>query len=296
MKTNYIFLIISIAIIAIVIVFPHEMLSPGNLYEAHSDLKNDCLACHKIGAGTPNESCISCHKINEIGLKTNADSTSVDNRLSFHKNLKTQTCISCHSDHKGLNARAAINKFDHILLSETSRNQCISCHKQPNTDLHRQVSLACASCHNTRSWSSGIAFSHDAINQNNKNNCVACHQSPKDNFHSSATNACASCHGLQQWKPSTFNHNRYFVLDQDHNTDCKTCHTQNNFKTYTCFGCHEHNASATLDEHLEEGISNINNCVHCHKSANEDEITMDKNAVIEYNKSTKKSKKEHDDD
>lgn len=296
MKTKYIFLLLTIAIIAIVVVFPHQMLSPGNLYEAHSDLKNNCLACHVIGSGTPNESCISCHKINEIGTKNKSAVASSTNRLSFHSNLNAQSCISCHTDHKGLNAKSAMAKFDHILLSESIRNQCVTCHNQPNTTLHRQVSVSCATCHTTRSWKSGITFNHVSINQKSRNNCIACHQSPKDNFHSTATTACSSCHGLQQWKPSTFNHNRFFVLDQNHNTDCKTCHSKNNFKTYTCFGCHEHSSNSIMNEHNEEGISNISNCVRCHRSANEDEINMDKNAVIEYNKTGKDRNRESDDD
>ncbi len=296
MKTKYIFLLITIAIIAIVVVFPHQMLSSGNLYEAHSDLKNNCLACHTIGAGTPDTNCISCHKVNEIGTKNKGATVSSINRLSFHNNLNEQSCISCHAEHKGVNAKAAIGKFDHILLSETSRNECVTCHNQPNTKLHSQVSVSCATCHTTRSWRSGITFNHVSINEKSRNNCVACHQSPKDNFHSTATTVCSSCHGVKQWKPSTFNHSSFFILDQNHNTDCTTCHTQNNLKTYTCFGCHEHSANATQNEHREEGITNINNCVRCHKSANEDENTMDKKAVMEYNKSSNKSNRENDDD
>lgn len=92
MKTKYIFFVTTIAIIAIAIFFPHKMLSPGNLYQAHSDLNNDCFACHKVFLGTPNENCISCHKVSEIGLKTNkkGDSTSINNKILFHKIFKTR--------------------------------------------------------------------------------------------------------------------------------------------------------------------------------------------------------------
>lgn len=285
MKTKYIFFFITIAVIGIVFAFPHKMLSPGNLYQAHSDLKNDCFACHKVFSGTPNENCISCHKVSEIGIKTNKnrDSTSISNKLAFHKNLQNQDCISCHSDHKGLDPKLSLKKFDHILLDKTNRDNCISCHSQPKNKLHSQVTNSCVSCHSTTSWTSTTLFNHDKIKGTIRNNCLACHESPKDNFHSNSTKSnCISCHSLDKWKPSTFNHDKAFSLDQNHNASCVTCHTNNDFKTYTCFGCHEHSLNNIRGEHIEEGISNFDDCVKCHRSGNEDDIRMNESAVKNY--------------
>ena len=285
MKTKIAYFVITIAILAIVIAFPHKMLSPGNLYQAHSDLNNDCFACHKVFSGTPNENCISCHKVSEIGLKKdkNGNRTSVENKLLFHKNLKNQDCISCHSDHKGIDPKLSLKKFDHILLDITNRNNCVSCHSQPTNKLHNQVTNSCVSCHSTTSWKSTTLFDHDKIKGEIKNNCLACHQSPKDDFHTnSKNNNCISCHSLNKWKPSTFNHNNAFVLDQNHNADCITCHTNNDFKSYTCYGCHEHSLNNIREEHSEEGISNFNNCVKCHRSGNEHDIRMNENGVKNY--------------
>jgi len=291
MKTKLIYFVITIAIVMAVIAFPHKMISPGNLYQAHSDLNNDCLACHKIFSGTPNENCVTCHKVSEIGKK--------NNKISFHKNLQNQDCISCHSDHKGLNSKLALNKFNHILLDETNRNQCISCHSQPKNKLHSQVTNSCVSCHSTKSWTLLTSFDHAKIKGAIKTNCLACHQSPKDNLHrNSTTNNCISCHSLNQWKPSTFNHNNVFVLDVNHNTDCITCHTNNDFKTYTCFGCHEHSVNNIRREHVEEGISNFDNCVKCHRIGNEDDIRSNENGVRNYIKKelNNKNSGEGDDD
>jgi len=295
MKTKIIFFVITIAIIGIVFAFPHKMLSPGNLYQAHSDLNNDCLACHKVFSGTPNENCISCHNVSEIGLKTskNGDSTSINNKILFHKNLQNQDCISCHSDHKGLNPKLSLKKFDHILLDETNRNNCINCHSQPQNKLHSQVTNSCVSCHSTTSWTSTTLFNHDKIKATIRNNCLACHQSPKDDFHSNSTNNnCISCHSLNKWKPSTFNHDNAFILDKNHNTDCKTCHTSNDFKTYTCFGCHEHSINNIRSEHIEEGISNFDDCVKCHRSGNEHDIRMNESGVKNYINKELKNEKE----
>src|SRR3546814_280085 len=77
----------------------------------------------------------------------------------------------------------------------------------------------------------------------------------------------ATCHQPGHWKPATFDHSRYFLLDRDHNTACTTCHLNNNYKQYTCYGCHEHQPTKIITKHREEGITNIENCVRCHRSA-----------------------------
>lgn len=288
MKRVYIFFVLTIAIIGLVFVYPHSMISPGNLYEAHSELKNDCFACHKIGAGTPNESCISCHKISEIS-KNNSN-------LKFHEKIENQSCITCHSEHKGLHYKLALNNFDHILLPEKDRNSCVSCHTQPKNDLHNQVANSCVSCHFTTSWSEISTFNHDLINVKSRNNCISCHQSPKDNLHTISSTNCLSCHSLNKWKPSTFNHDNYFRLDNDHNVSCNSCHKTNDYKTYTCFGCHEHSMNNIREEHEEEGIANFTNCIKCHKSANENDIEMKESEMKKYINKELQNTKEDDDD
>ena len=280
---KYILIFISLIVLGLVYAVPHLMISPGELYQAHSEINNDCFACHKVFSGTPNENCISCHKVSEIGLKSAKSKDGIKiNNLLFHKNLGIQDCISCHSEHKGLNPKLSIKKFNHEFLSESNKTNCVSCHSQPKNELHSQVSNSCVSCHSTTNWKKVTTFNHDLIKSAAiKNNCISCHEAPKDNFHSSSNN-CISCHSLAKWKPSTFNHDQSFLLDQNHNTDCKTCHTNNNFKTYTCFGCHEHSMNNVMGEHSEEGISNITNCVACHRSGNEHDIRRNKNDVLNY--------------
>jgi Class III cytochrome C family len=273
MKTS-IFIVLTLVIIGFVVVYPHVMIAPGNVYQAHNEIQNNCLSCHKPFSGTPNEKCISCHKVAEIGMKSN--------KVQFHQKIESQNCISCHSEHKGINSRLALNKFDHILLPEKDRNSCVSCHSQPKNNLHNQVSNSCVSCHSTRSWTAISSFNHDAINANSRNNCTSCHQSPKDKIHSISTANCISCHSQDQWKPSTFDHSKYFQLDKNHNVSCTNCHKTNDFKDYTCFGCHEHTMANIRSEHLEEGITNFTNCVKCHKSANEDDIRRNEKEVIKY--------------
>ena len=76
-----------------------------------------------------------------------------------------------------------------------------------------------------------------------------------------------SCHTTKAWKPATFDHDKYFVLDGDHNASCVTCHTTAAYKVYTCYGCHEHTVENIRRKHEKEGIREFANCVKCHKSA-----------------------------
>ena len=67
------------------------------------------------------------------------------------------------------------------------------------------------------------------------------------------------------WTPATFDHSRFFKLEGDHKVACVTCHVNNVYTRYTCFGCHEHQPAEIRARHAEEGIRNIDNCVRCHR-------------------------------
>lgn len=71
------------------------------------------------------------------------------------------------------------------------------------------------------------------------------------------------------WRPATFAHERYFRFNRDHTTACATCHVDNVYADYTCYGCHEHSRSGIRSEHAEEGIRDYENCVKCHRSGDE---------------------------
>lgn len=264
MKKLFIILIIGLVLLT-VIQFPHAMISPGELVEGHQKLNNQCLACHKPFGGIANEKCISCHKLSDIGIQT----INQKSKPQFHEQLANQQCSSCHSDHQGVKPAFSMRGFKHELLSETIISNCSSCHTKPSNNLHLQTSSNCNTCHQTKSWKQNITFSHDALL--NKTNCASCHTKPKDIYHNAIIENCDRCHNTTKWVPSTFNHSAYFVLDKHHNVSCNTCHLNNSYKLYTCYGCHEHTEANTIAEHNEEGIYNISNCVSCHKSGSEHE-------------------------
>lgn len=132
----------------------------------------------------------------------------------------------------------------------------------------------CKACHldhlGTRKVvSRAVVFDHGLLMPTKRGRCSDCHRAPDDDLHRSVQPACAACHTVTAWRPATFDHDRYFVLDADHDVDCRTCHAAGKFKRYTCYGCHAHEPAATRRDHLEEGLRDIENCVECHRSADE---------------------------
>ncbi len=300
-------------IIALVYLFPHSMLEPGELVEAHQKTGNDCFSCHQPFGGLPDDKCIACHPVADIGK----DPLPNERPTLFHEALKGMECVQCHSEHMGRNADLTMGgfehallpagtladcsrchskpsdelhtplpdkcaachdtqgwkparRFDHALLPVANRADCASCHKRPADALHDRMKGDCTSCHSTSAWKPAT-FDHGSLTSAEKHDCATCHTSPADNLHQGNKQNCASCHGTNAWSPATFDHSKYFRLDGDHNAKCATCHQANNYSTYTCYGCHEHTPGNILGEHQEEGITNITDCVRCHRSGDEDD-------------------------
>lgn len=211
------------AILALCVVRPHQMISPGDLMPGHASFKDDCFACHAAWRGASADRCLSCHALANIGLRTTRGVPIRKGKGAppFHQALSQPDCMACHSDHP----RPALSRF------------------KPT------------------------AFDHAILKADIRSRCQACHQAPRDQLHRGKPAPCATCHQPPHWKPATFDHGRFFVLDRHHNADCATCHLRSDFKRYTCYGCHEHQPARTIAEHREEGITNIDNCVRCHRSA-----------------------------
>jgi hypothetical protein len=116
-------------------------------------------------------------------------------------------------------------------------------------------------------------FNHALLQKTTSEQCQNCHKPPTDSLHQQITGHCAQCHNQEQWKPTTFDHTQYFSLTGDHNTRCVTCHEGNDYSHYTCYGCHEHSPENIRRKHIKEGINNFDNCVDCHRSASEHDIS-----------------------
>ncbi len=180
----------------------------------------------------------------------------------------------------------------HAPLLGTSSDKCISCHKP--TDIGRVTTRGapiggkrakpafhqslkdndCMACHSDHAGVMRLQlrhkFEHAMLAVDLRTNCSSCHSPPQDPFHAKAIGQCSTCHRDTAWLPATFDHSRYFLLDRDHNVACETCHRQNNYQAYTCYGCHEHTRATIRREHVEEGIRDFEQCTECHRSADED--------------------------
>ncbi|NGZ27846.1 MAG: class III cytochrome C family protein, partial [Magnetococcales bacterium] len=112
-------------------------------------------------------------------------------------------------------------------------------------------------------------FSHQLLQETTRSQCTTCHRRPDDPFHRQASQQCTQCHGMDKWKPATFNHEKYFSFDRDHNVKCAVCHPGEDYKKYTCYGCHEHSVAKVRKKHVKEGINDYERCVLCHRNADE---------------------------
>jgi hypothetical protein len=184
---------------------------PGRVIEGHAKLEGDCAKCHvRFERAAQTRLCLDCHK--EVAADVRSGS-------GFHGTKPGEACRSCHTEHKGRDARIAAfdtKAFDHratdfALRGAHARVQCASCHAAG-----RKFRLAPQAC-------------------------VACHR--KDDKHRGALgNACADCHGETTWKEVRFDHSRTaFPLRERHvDVPCKDCHADARFKgaPKTCNACH----------------------------------------------------------
>ena len=196
--------------------------------------------------------------------------------IAGHKTLDTD-CFACHAPFKGV-----------------SSERCAVCHKPGDigrlttaglaiakpltaTPFHQKlISQDCMACHSdhagVKRFRQAGRFDHALLQPAMREACQSCHKSPNNALHQQITGNCSQCHTQEKWTPATFDHDRHFKLDRDHNTRCVTCHTGNDYSRYTCYGCHEHTPANIRQEHIEEGIRKFDNCIECHRSGNKHDI------------------------
>jgi hypothetical protein len=269
--------------------FTHAAFS-FKLIGAHSEVA--CGECHASSFNltalqSAPQDCFSCHAANDP-----------------HQSRFGQDCGSCHSSEGWAPA-----KFDHNLSTfklEGEHNEvrceechtngiyvgtptdCYSCHQQDD-EHNGRFGTDCSACHTPNDWDTAI-FDHNLsgfpLNGAHTNTpcerchtngqfaglssaCLSCHAEPAQHTGLFGTD-CAACHSTTAWKPATFNGPHTFPLNHGEGgvVSCATCHPAN-YSTYTCYGCHEHNESEVREEHVDEGISDFQNCVECHANGDE---------------------------
>ncbi len=271
--------------------FPHETLGFSLKYHQRKAGNEPftCDDCHGEDVTIfASDSCQNCHSEMDIAFTR-------EHILSFGAD-----CLACHN---------GVDKFDHNLAAfklegehqeadcedchqnnfyKGTSSDCYSCHK--NDDEHGgKFGTDCSACHSPNDWDDAN-FDHDSSNfpltgAHISLDCEACHKNGQfDGILSTCASChaepvshagqfgkeCATCHSTNAWTPAEFSGEHTFPLDhgESGNTSCVTCHPVG-FKSYTCYGCHEHNEANVGSEHREEGISNFENCMECHADGRE---------------------------
>lgn len=188
-----------------------SVLMPGKVIQGHAKAEGKCENCHiRFEREGQNRLCRDCHK--DVGQD-------MARRQGYHGRIKEQACRTCHTEHKGREARIVVldeKRFDHKLTDyplkgKHTETECIKCHKSGSK--YRSAQSA----------------------------CVACHK--KDDAHKGKLGTkCADCHTELDWKEARFDHDTTdFKLEDKHaKAKCKDCHRDNVFKDtpMACVSCH----------------------------------------------------------
>lgn len=218
----------------------------------------ECTNCHVDDAPSPHYvgDCALCHLVTTWAEVTFS-----------HDNLTD--CLSCHTaiapiNHYPGQCSACHNttNWQETTFSHNGLTDCLSCHTAITPINHYPGQ--CSACHNTTNWQE-VNFSHSGLT-----NCISCHAEPVVHAGQFGVD-CARCHTTTAWTPALLlNHTFPLNHESRTNIDCVTCH-QITYTTYTCYGCHEHTPDKIRAEHIEEGITNFENCIECHPTGREDE-------------------------
>lgn len=264
----------------------------------------DCSSCHvDVHQGRMRATCISCHNTSSFHDVAGVD---LHARTSFpltgaHLQI---ACESCHLDDRG----GAFTSLDTDCVACHQRDFTSA---SSLDHVAAGFSTDCQDCHGDRAWGSGAAFDHITASGgfplrgshgvlrceschelpslqprfavSGPDDCHACHSADYDRAHAGSDfpTACAGCHRETRWGDATFaDHDRQFfpITSGAHRgrwDGCETCHTvPNDFRSFTCFNCHEHSQARMDDKHRGEvsGYAYDSRlCYQCHPDGRRDD-------------------------
>ena len=195
--------------------------------------------------------------------------------IDAHADL-TSDCFACHTPFMGSTPEKCIECHPAAQIGiMTTKGLSIAGEKKDVAFHQGLIEQDCVACHSdhrgVQAFRPISRFSHRLLEPATHTACGGCHRKPQDALHKKILGNCSACHTEEGWTPATFDHDRYFRFDRHHTTECITCHVDDDYNDYTCYGCHEHSRSKIRREHVEEGIRDYESCVECHRSGNEHE-------------------------
>lgn len=199
------------------------------------------LARHEVGYDGTEMACAACHAAGDY-TRASVDCASCHSDaqpdfMAQHTALFGRDCLDCHD---GVDSMA---DFEHatvfVLDGAHATVGCEGCHR---ADQMQITSRECAGCHEEPAVHGGL-FGLD----------------------------CARCHTTSAWTPAELIAHT-FPLDhgEEGQQACAVCHEQT-YTTYTCYNCHEHDPAEIREKHVEEGITEFEDCVECHPTGREEE-------------------------
>ncbi len=262
-------------------------ISPGELARAHSHLEGmtNCTQCHILGKKVSNQKCLDCHT--ELKVR-------IEQSKGYHSSseIKGKECVTCHSDHHGLNfqiIRFAKEKFNHNLTGFSlsgahAKKQCVDCHKPEyikdskikkkkftylglntacltcHADYHQQtLSASCSDCHGAEAFKPAGKFDHawagfQLAGKHQEILCVACHKISTKNGQK-----------YQEFKGIKFDNCSSCHKDAHNNKfgqNCKQCHSEQSFSVIKGVQNFDHNKTDfKLDGKHQKVV-----CASCHKT------------------------------
>ncbi len=192
--------------------------------------------------------------------------------VKAHATIATD-CFACHAPLRGASAErcASCHAVKDIGVRTSLGRPIVKA--QTKVAFHQQLQETnCMACHTDHTGpklthQNRKSFSHALLLPATQQQCQNCHKPPTDTMHRQILDNCAQCHGTTKWTPAKFDHAKLFLLEGEHNATCVTCHNSNDYRKYTCYGCHEHRPDKIRSKHLKEGIRDFEDCVACHRSA-----------------------------
>lgn len=224
-------------------------ISPGDLAEAHKHLEgiSNCTQCHTLGEKISDQKCLDCHTFIQSLIEQGRG-------YHAHREVKKETCVSCHSDHHGRKfemIRFEEADFDHqktgyALMGAHDALECRGCHQQKYIQAQKLKERS-------NTW---LGLGKD---------CLDCHA---DYHQETLSGDCLNCHTMQAFVPAElFRHDQtnYTLRGRHQEVACVECHeisirNGQRFQQFTglrfanCNACHQ-------DVHNNKFG---NNCSSCH--------------------------------
>ena len=168
---------------------------------------------------------------------------------------ETLDCLSCHieNDHDYMAGHMEDYGMDCVRCHDGADRMRDFDHEQVYALQGAHAEAECQACHAEKVFA-GIS-----------QDCIACHEDPE--LHEGKFGLdCARCHTATAWQPAKLTRHA-FQLSHGGETqlECQTCHLEN-FTEQTCYNCHDHEPQQMAQVHLAEGITEYENCSHCHPS------------------------------